>query len=110
MLKVTPSPSYWAAVPFYVPGSDEPVMVQMQFRWQPPEETLAFAQKCQSGDFGDEPVEKVLHEHVVMDWRGFDEKFSVEALGLVLKSYGRSAQEIVATWMRENAGAKRKNS
>ena len=110
MLKITPSPSYWAPVPFYVPGSDEPVIVQFQFKWAPPEDTIAFAQKCQSGDFGDEPVEKILCEHVVSDWRGFDDKFNQENLGHVLKHYGQSAREIIATWMRENAGAKRKNS
>lgn len=110
MIKVTPAPSYWAPVPFYVPGNEDPVIAQMQFRWQPPEETILFAKKCQDGDFGELPIEKVLADNVLVGWRDFDEPFSVDALGKVIKSYGRAAQEIITVWMRENAGAKRKNS
>lgn len=104
MFKLLPNPTFWAAVALTVPGEPAPVIVDIEFKHQQRDALQDFFDRCNNGLRAKEALLEV-----VVNWRGFDEAFSGDALERLLKNYVPSAQEIFAAYRRESVESRVKN-
>jgi hypothetical protein len=103
MLKLTPDPTFTANVPLTVPGREQPVTIQMEFKYVAGEESLKLF---------DEIATKTNVEAILMfttGWKKVDAPFSPEALGKLLDNYPNASTEIFAAYQKNLLESRVKN-
>lgn len=102
MFKLTPNPTFWAKVEIHVPGG-EPMPLEIEFRHMSRDEAVRFAESIATR----EPIESL--RAAVAGWRGADVEFSDDALATLHRNYVSAADRILAAYLDELRGARRKN-
>ena len=110
-IRIVPSPTFSARVPFTVPGESEPAWIDFEFRHKAPEALRAWLESR-----GDRSVSEALSD-VVVRWKGgvIDEDgsevvYSPAALSVFLSSHAPRAQELARAYIAEITESRLKNS
>jgi hypothetical protein len=102
-LKVNPEPQFTAEVGISVPGVKYPVIVKITFKYMDRDQYFKYTE-----DHKDDKVETIL-EDLIVDWSGFDEEYSVDALRSVFKNYPSTSTQMFETYTTELFVSKVKN-
>lgn len=105
MLKLTPSPTFFAPVEISVPGSLKPETLEIEFRHKTKDELVKFVNALGDG----RPDDEILAE-VIVSWKRLDVDYSVDALRTLLKNYTAAGREILESYLSNVAESRRKNS
>ena len=103
MLKITPDPKFTADVKISVPGQEEPAVVQLTFKYL---SRTAMAEWHETAK--DKALADALAE-IVLDWSGFDAKFTAKALSQFLDNYPAAGMEILSAYSRQLFESRVKN-
>ena len=104
MFKIVPNPTFWAPVALTAKGEPAPVMVDVEFKHLERDALQDFFDRCHGGLRAKDALQEV-----VVNWRGFDEAYSADALDRLLKNNVPSAQEIFSAYRRESVESRVKN-
>jgi hypothetical protein len=102
-LKLQPAPVFSCAVPITVPGQEARAIVNITFKHLAKSALREFF----SGLEGKSDAEALAE--IVSDWSGVDEKFSRDALGVLLDNYPAAAGELFDAFRKELLEARAKN-
>lgn len=103
MFKLAPNSSFWAKVSLSVPGSEKPVQIELEFKYQSKTALKKYFESLESKSDAEAIGE------IVLNWKGVDAEFSRENLEVLLENYSASVREIFAAYQREILEAKTKN-
>jgi hypothetical protein len=103
MFKLEPNPTFWAKVQLSIPGQEQPVEIEVEFKHLGREGLKGYYDAL-----GKKTSAEGLAE-IVMNWRGVDAEFSRESLEKLLANYPAAAGEFYDTFRRELLESKAKN-
>lgn len=92
MLKITPDPNFKADVKITVPGVENPVPVKLVFRYMNRPGMMQFLKEEKDNQLSESLAK------IIIDWEGFDEKFSLENLSIFLDNYPAASLEIFRSY------------
>lgn len=109
MFKITPDPTFSAAVPITVPGMPEPLELAVVFRHK---NRLAFNAWVDS--FAGKADASILHDVIVswsnvQDEAGQEVPYSLTALTNLLNNYAQATAELYTAYKRELTESRVKN-
>jgi hypothetical protein len=103
MLKLTPDPKFKVDVQITVPGVEAPATVKLVFKYMGRKQMAEFIEIQK-----DKEIPESLAE-IVLDWEGFDEKFSPENLQIFLENYPAAPLEILKAYNKQLFESRVKN-
>lgn len=108
MFRLTPNPTFKAAVPLSMPGMEKPLSVPFEFRHKTTEQIAEWMARAPGRSDAD-----VLHE-VIVGWsvaddQGVEVPYSYTALSTLLNNYATAKGEIFSAYLSELTKAKAKN-
>ena len=103
MLKLMPEPKFTANVSLTVPGNADPAVVQITFKYMTRTQVFDFFESMK----GKKDAEAL--KELIMDWEGFDEKYTPKNLEILLEHYPAAATEIISAYTRNLMESRVKN-
>lgn len=103
MFKLTPNPTFIAAVALSLPGEAKPANVKITFKHLVRPQIKAFFEGLEG-----KTDAEALGE-IVVGWEGFDADFSQDALTELCSNYPKAGGEIFTAFKRELVDAPTKN-
>lgn len=103
MLKLTPSPTFWAKCDISIPGADKPARIEVEFRHLGKEAIKAYF------DGLDGKTDNEALAEIITGWKGVDAEYGNDTLAALLDAYPAAALELFSAYKREAIEARIKN-
>lgn len=103
MLKINPNPQFSVDVKLTEPGTENPAIVKIIFRYKNRDEMIDFSERTKG-----KPIEDVLCE-IIHGWEGIDADCNAENIAMLAKNYIPAGLEILNAYYKELSASRVKN-
>ncbi len=110
MLKLVPNPTFKAKVPVYVPGNDDPVMVEFEFKHKTRSDLKALVERMNGESKGKkaQPTDEDVILDLVEGWE-LDDPFNAASVKQLVENYHGVAVSVFNTYISAINQARAKN-
>lgn len=105
MFKLQPAPTFWASIEITAPGQAKAEKFEVEFKYKNRPDLEAFFDLNKTE--GRTNLEAL--GELIVNWRGVDVPYSIEALGVLLDNYLSASSVLFETYQTEGMGQRRKN-